>query len=238
MTATKKVELKDLTPEAKKALLVELAAEERNAKVHIESERKVYKELSSKSVDDVFPSIVKVHNEMSLMKGKVFRTFMSLVDMKVELYEVKKTQQSHTFMNAAGDKKVRIGYRVYDRYDDTKEAGIEKIYTYLGNLATDAGGKELMKAVDNLLKRDEAGNLKPGRVIELIKMAQESNSPLFKDGVEIIKEAHYFEQSAYYVEAEYKDENGNWHNVGLSVSSVDFSEADKKAIFKEDKVEK
>ena len=66
------------------------------------------------------------------------------------------------------------------------------------------------------------GNLKANRVLELLKLANESESELFQDGVQIIADSHRPEQSAHFIEAAHKNEEGQWCNIGLSISSVAF----------------
>lgn len=231
---TQKLNLNDLTPAQKQQLLLELESEKKAEDARKDAERKVYKELASKAVDDDFDKITRASMELSILKAQIFKTFMTLVKTKSELYNVSNSQQSHTFSNAAGDKRIRIGYRVFDRWDDTLEVGIAKVKEYLESLAKDSQAKEIMSLVNNLLKRDEKGNMRPSRVLELIKLSREIGNDKFQDGVEIIQKAHRVEVSSYFIEAEWMDTANSWHYVPLSIASVEFPVEDRKALFPEE----
>jgi len=216
------MDLKSLTPEQKAALFAELEQERLSEIAQKENERKQYKQLSEEAVESCFPTLENMSSAMSDIKKTVFDTFKTVIELKSELYKVKSEQRSHTFINAAGNKRITVGYRVLDRYDNTAEAGFEKIKQYLESL-TGSINNELSAIINNLLKRDSEGNMKASRVLELQKIAKEINDPLFLDGVKIIADAYKPDRSANFITAEYKNEIGVWNVVPLSVSSVDFA---------------
>lgn len=216
--------VKDLKPEEKKELLKQLQAEEAAEKVKIKEDRKAMKEMASETVIGAFGTLMEVSNLLSCCKRETFDNFDDLIKLKNQLYEVKDEQQSHTFSSLDGNKRITLGYRILDRYDESADAGIAKVREYVDSLAKDAASAKLVNMVNGLLRRDAKGNLKANRVLELLKMANDSDSELFKDGVQIIADAHRPEKSRYFVEAEYKNDEGKWCGVGLSISSVDFPE--------------
>lgn len=216
------MELKDLTPEQKQKLFAEMKEKEALKEKSKKEERKIFKDLSSKEVEEMLKPLQQLSSEMSAAKTKVFEAFKSLIEMKVELYNVKADQQSHTFSNKDNTKRIRLGYRVFDRYDDTAEMGIQKVREYIDTLAKDEETSVLVNMINKLLKRDIKGNLKANRVVDLVKLASDSDSELFKDGVQIIVDAHKPERSADFIEAEWKNDGGKWNSVPLSISSVPF----------------
>ena len=214
--------LSELSPEDKRKLLNELEAEQKTAAEQKAQERKSYKEIAGNTVDSIFPELENLSSFLSKVKKAAFDSFHTVIEMKNELYQVKLEQRSHSFSNNTGDKRVTVGYRTLDRYDDTAEAGIEKIKSYIESLVTEAN-KKTITIINSLLKKDDKGNLKASRVLELQKIAKDINEPLFTDGVEIIANAYKPDRSANFVSAEYKDENNNWITVPLSISSAEFA---------------
>lgn len=214
--------VKDLKPEEKQALLKELQAEE-NANIEKRKEdRKALKEMSSGTVEEMFTVLMQASKSLADVKSMVFNNFSHLVDMKCELYTVKDDQQSHTFSTLDGTKRISLGCRMLDRYDETADAGITKVREYMDSLVKDEESGKLVGMINSLLRKDAKGNLKANRVLELLKLANESDSELFKDGVQIIADSHRPEQSAHFIEAASKNEEGQWCNIGLSISSVAF----------------
>lgn len=218
------MKLENLSPQEKAELLNQLRKEEAQKEKSQKEERETLKGLASEEVIDKFKMLTLLSSEISKLKTVVFGSFENLIRMKTELYNVKSDQQSHTFSNKEISKRIKIGYRVYDRYDDTAELGIAKVREYIDSLIKDKDTAVLVGMVNKLLKKDVKGNLKANRVLDLIKMAKESGSQLFKDGVQIIVDAHRPERSSDFIEAEYKDERGAWHSVPLSISSAPFLE--------------
>ena len=216
------INIDEMTPEEQDRALQQLLAKKEAEKTRIKDDRIIYKELASKTVDEMFIPLQNASSALSDLKKLVFDNFAHILELKKELYEVKSEQQSHTFSNDEGTKRITMGYRVLDRYDDTAEAGISKVREYMDSLARDAESAKLVNMINSLLKRDPKGNLKANRVLELQKLASESDSETFKDGVQIISDAHKPQKSSDFIEADWKDEHGKWHSVALSISSVDF----------------
>ncbi|MCK5015822.1 MAG: DUF3164 family protein [Candidatus Peribacteraceae bacterium] len=216
------IDIDKMTAEEQEQALQQLMAKKEAEKVKVREDRQTYKELGSKAVDEMFIPLQNTSSALSDVKKLVFDNFAHLIDLKKELYDVKENQQSHTFSNMDVTKRITIGYRILDRYDDTAEAGIAKVREYMDSLVKDDDSARLVGMINSLLRRDPKGNLKANRVLELLKLASESDSALFKDGVHIIADAHRPEKSSEFIEAEYKDEHGKWHSVGLSISSVNF----------------
>lgn len=186
-------------------------------------ERKAYKELVNEMVPDVVKGIKHASTALSIAKENVFKAFEACVKLKFELFEVKETQQTHTFSDDAGNS-ITIGYNVIDGWDDTVNSGIAKIEEYIKSLASKNTDSETMTIINRLLKRDPKGNLKSSRVLELSSLAEEINNNLLTDGVRIIKEAYKPVRTSFFCEANEKDEAGNKVNIPLNISSVPFPE--------------
>ena len=106
-----------------------------------------------------------------------------------------------------------------DSFDDTVHSGIEKVKSYIYKSVQDENS-HLLEIVNLLLKKDKNGNLKASRVMELEKIAGNIDDPELTEGVQIIKEAWKPQKSKTFIEAYYKDENGNKVNIPLSMTTV------------------
>lgn len=210
-----------MSAQERKDLLKQLQADEQKAQEANKKERDVYKETVAKTVTETIKKMQNVSSLLSKAKADVFNDFSALLEMKKELYGYKEGQQSHSFTNDEGQT-IEVGCRIVDGWDDTVEAGVAKVSTYIDSLATDVKTAQLVKAIQNLLKKDAKGNLKANRVLELKNLAAELDNPGFTDGVEIIAAAYKPVRSAFFVEARTKDNTGKNQNVPLSITSVDF----------------
>jgi hypothetical protein len=214
------IDVSKLTPEQKAALLEELKKEEKT-KSDIEKEKRdEYKKMVGNIVEESFEKITDVSGLLGWVKKEVIENFQTVLDMKSELYGIKESQQSHSFTSEDGKKTIRIGYRMMDSFDDTVHTGIEKIRNYIYNLVDGENKKQITAILDTLLKKDKNGNLKASKVIELRKQAEIVTDEGFLEGVKIIEEAYKPVKSRMFVEAWYKDEQGNDVNVPLNITAA------------------
>lgn len=185
------------------------------------AERDAYRQVVNETVEEVFPLLKTLHEKLIEVKNLVFDNFDHALDLKAEIFGISNTQQSHTFSNESGDKSITIGYRVKESYDDTVDAGIEKVNAYLRGLAKDAETENLIETIMSLLSKDKQGNLNASRVIELEKIAIRSKDDLFLDGIRIIKEAYKPVRTCRFIDVKFKDDNGKWQPLPLAISAVD-----------------
>lgn len=201
----------------------ELQAELRKREQQQDEQRKNYKELVNTCVVDIISSLKAMSASLSQTKLNAFQDLKALLDTKVEVYDLKEAQQSHTFTDKQGNS-VTYGYRVLDGWDDTVNAGISKINEFLQSLIEDSNSAKLVNTINRLLKKDAKGNLKASRVLELTKMAEEFDDAVFTDGVSIITRAYKPVRSCFFIDASYTDEQGNKVNIPLSISAAPFPE--------------
>ena len=215
------MEIKDLTKEQKEALLKELEAEKASEAARIASERDAYKAIVDNTVREVIKRLREVSRFILEAKSEVFENFETVITMKGELYGVRDNQQTHTFTTTDGAMSITIGHRVNEGWDDTVNAGISKVQTFLQTLARDDNSAALVETVLRLLARDRKGNLKASKVLELDKLAARVGDKEFSDGIRIIKEAYRPTPTCQFVEASIKDAHGNWRNLPLSMSAIE-----------------
>lgn len=218
------INLADLTPEQRKALAGEALKAEKEALTKREDDRKAYKELVSEKVESLFPYLQSVSNQLSAAKQQVYDEFQAALEMKSDLYNISTDQNTHNFINAKADKRIILGACIKDDYDDTVNAGIKKVKDFISSLARDPESQMLVNSVLQLLARDQKGNLKASRVMQLRKMAETSGSDLFLDGVRIIEQAYCPVQSKTFVRAEFKTAAGVWVQIPLGMTEANGKE--------------
>ncbi|WP_086984860.1 DUF3164 family protein [Elizabethkingia miricola] len=224
----KTIDFNTLTPEQRAELLkqadpAELKASLAEKEQRKAEDRKAYKESVNEAVP-VFIKILKaISRDLSRAKKEIFEGLKFLLDLKAEAFDIKQGQQTHTFSDDKGNSIV-YGFRVIDDWDDTVNAGIDKIKTVIDGLANDENSAKLVNAVNRLLKKDAKGNLKASRVLELERLADDFNDEKFFDAVDIIKKAYKPVRSAFFIEAYETDAQGKKQSISLSITSVDFPE--------------
>ena len=210
MTAEEKAQFDAFKVEQAKKTAAEQARQNRDA----------YKALVNETINEMFPKLETISEGLARDKKSVYESFQQALLMKQDIYDVHADQRSNTFTNSEGTRRIILGQYVIDNYDDTVNEGIAKVREYIGSLAKDAESKMLVDGILKLLAKDQQGNLKASRVMQLRKMAQESASDLFIDGVRIIETAYRPAVSKFYVRAEKKNEQGAWVNIPLGMTEA------------------
>lgn len=214
------MDLNTLTPEQRQTLAREALEAERAQQQEKEADRQAYKDMVSEKVNAIFPLLITTSTSLTASKKNVYEEFALALGMKRELYDIKDTQNSHSFTNDRGDWRITLGCNTVDNYDDTANDGIAIVKEYISGLAKDENGRILVDAVMKLLSRDQKGTLKPSRVMQLRQMAYKSGDKRFMEGVQIIDVAYKPVPTKTYVRAEFKDENGAWKNLPLGMTEA------------------
>ena len=197
-----------------------LAKEKKAAEAKRKSDREAYTELVDETIAAVMPELTNISEAIAQKKTAAAEAFLGALEMKAELFGVKDDQQSHTFTNSEGTMRITIGHYMLDNYRDTVNEGIAMVKTYIESQARDDASRALVKAILRLLSRDEAGNLKASRVLQLQKMAEETGDERFIEGVRIIQESYQPMPSKDYIRAAVRDESGAWVAIPLSMTDV------------------
>lgn len=213
------INLENLTEEQKKELKRKFAEEEAEKEKLRKEKIEEYKNLVDECVMKGIQKAKYVSEMIANEKKEIQDMFKTLIALKAEMYGLRDNQQSNTFTTSDGNYSITLGYRVIDSFDDTVHTGIAKAKNYINRILKDEN-KELQKVLDLLLKKDKNGNLKASRVIELERIALEIGDEELTDGVRIIKEAWKPQKSRTFIEASYKDENGNKINIPLSMTTI------------------
>lgn len=185
--------------------------------------RKDYTEMVDGEIASAIPELLSISESIGTVKKSVLENFQAILAMKGEMYREKRgadmSNFSHTFTNTAGTMRITIGQYMNDDYLDTAETGIEMIRDYISSLATDEKSRALVSMVMKLLAKDGRGTLKAQRIIQLRKIADESGSTQFIEGVRIIEEAYRPTASRTYLRAWKRNEKTNgWDPIPLGMT--------------------
>lgn len=187
-------------------------------------QREDYAKLVDEELATAIPELRALSEQIKSVKDTIFGNFKTVLDMKSDIIGLKDGGQfSHTFTNSESTLRITLGVNTVDGYRDTVEDGIAMVRAYIESLATDDKSKALVSAVLRLLSRDKQGSLKASRVLQLRKMAEESNDERFMEGVKIIEESYQPTETRSYIRAQYRDGSGNnaWKNIPLNITDVD-----------------
>lgn len=187
--------------------------------------REEYNDLVDTEIKEAYTVLSSLSYEMAKAKQQVFDSFRTVIEMKTEqmgLGNGKEGEQyTHTFTNSNSTLRVRLGNYTLDTYRDTVEEGIKMVTTYIESLAKDDTSSALVSAVLRLLSRNKMGQIQASRVLQLRKLAEESENETFLEGVRLIEESYHPQVSKSFVRMDQKDpDTGEWRAIPLNISGV------------------
>ncbi len=213
---TPKLDLKNLSEKELRAELLK----RQNAKANIKA---TLEDLKTETIPLYFEQLKKWSDEGVLLKAHIFKEIKSMLQMKLEAYDEKTDQKSHTFTTKEGTS-IIIGYNENAGYTDDVYLGVAKVKSFINSLISDKKTATLVNQINRLLRPDKKGNLDPKRVLELKQMANDYNDISLIEGVEIIENAYTPKLSSWYIKASFKNNVGIEQNLPLSMSSIPFPE--------------
>ncbi len=214
------MDITNLTKEEREQLLAQLSEEKRQEELRVQNERESYKELVDSTVKSAVKKLQALSNEMMQVKQEVFRDFAELIATKNELFSVKVNRQSDSFTTSDGTMNITLGNRTNEGWDDTVEAGIEKVKEYMSSLATNEETAMLIETIMGLLSKDRKGTLKANKVLELERLAVKSQDAKFLEGIKIIKDAYRPVPTCQFISVRIKDKEGKEQQLPLSLSNM------------------
>lgn len=216
------MDLSKLTLEERAELKAQLDAEEKAEAARIENERKAYKELVDLTIISCSNKLMKLSAEMQRVKQEVFQECAALTKTKDELFKTKRNRKSDTFTTSDNKYSLKLGIRTNEGWDDTVDAGLEKIDDFLETLVSDEKSAALVSTIRRLLAKDAKGNLRASKVLELKQLASKLNDELFDEAIKIIEHAYKPVPSCQFITLDVRDddEEGKMKNVPLSISAM------------------
>jgi hypothetical protein len=196
-------------------------AERKAAREAAKRERAVYNQMVDDEVDRAIPVLQELSERIKESKRETLDNFAAILSMKGDVLKITRPdQKSHTFTNSPGDKRIIIGRCLADGWRDTVEEGIAIVKESVLSLIKDKDTKALVDQILRLLARDNDGNLKAAKVLQLRKMADELHNDRLNDGLAIIEESYLPATSKTYIRAGYKDEQGAWRYIPLGITEA------------------
>lgn len=216
--------MKELSQEERKRIAEQYLAEKAKENRDKEAEKARYKKNREKFVRTNFSKAQKLSNQLIELKNKMFEEAEGIINQKNTIFNVKDGRRSDTFTSETGDISIKMGYRVYDGWDDSAEIGVTMVEEYLQSLAKDEESSVLVQCIRQLLSQSKKGNLKANKVLELQKIASKVKNTRFVEGIQLIANAYRPLPSCTFVEIRYKDKNGKERSLPLSMSAMEVKE--------------
>ncbi|MEI7486823.1 MAG: hypothetical protein WCJ72_05345 [Chryseobacterium sp.] len=195
------IDITTLTPEQKKALQADLAAENKAEKQKKANDKKIIKGLKNDFVLGNVDFFIDKRNDVENRVLKMFKDLETVIELDSSLYgDKKKEQDSYSHTLDDGSAYMQIGWNVSPTFNGTEAHGITKLKDFMASLAGETENEKLlMKFLNVALKTDVKGNYNPRKVRDLDSMREDAGSELFNEAMDIINEAMIDIRTSRYV---------------------------------------
>ncbi|SMG35786.1 hypothetical protein [Sphingobacterium psychroaquaticum] len=202
-------EITKMTAAERKALMADLAKQEKAEKAQRADDIDAYKKLVDELVMKQAPELADFGTMQNIKVEETFKAFGQALEIKKELFGYNDTQASHTFSSRDGMGSIVIGYNEIIGFDGTENAGVIKIREYMTSLAADDPKRKiLIRFLETFMKPNKKGELNPTRIVELVGLKQEADDEGFSEGVDIIVNAQFKTRTTTYVKGWFKRQDG------------------------------
>lgn len=215
------MDITKMTTAERASLKAQLEAEERAEKQKREDDITAYKNGVDEFCRTGFSRLQALSEQMRAERDRVFAEAEALIQMKDDLFKTKTDRHTNSFTTSDSKITMTLGNRTNDGWDDTVNAGVAKVKTFIGSLAKDADSAALAEMVMNLLAKDRKGNLKASRVLQLREIAKKSGFPELIEATDIIQAAYQPVDTCQFISAQYKDDSGVKHVLPLSLAAME-----------------
>ena len=197
------------------------AQAKKNAREKARKDREAYARLVDEQIAQAIPELQDLSERIREVKNRTLDGFGQALSIKADVLKLtRENQKSHTFTNSKDDGRIVIGRYTTDAWKDTVEDGIAIVKESVIGLIRDDETKALVNQIIRLIARDQSGNLKAAKVLQLDRLAAELNNDRLDEGIAIIKEAHIPSLSRTYIRAECRDEKGAWRPIPLGITEA------------------
>jgi hypothetical protein len=197
-------------------------AEQRKKQEALEliQKKAVYEELVEDILRQAVFRLTAISASLSAEKRRVYDDFNAVIATKDEIFGLKEGQRSNTFTSKDGKTRLILGYNTIDAYSDTAEIGIAKVKEFMISLIDGDKTRALVNQINSLMAKDQKGNLKPSRVAQLSKLANELQSEELQEAVRFITDAYAPQLSKQFVRLQIKNGLNEWKDVPLGMTEA------------------
>lgn len=204
----------DLSLEEIERIYKERQEQERQDK---EAKRREYEEMREETINSLFIKAVAVSEQLSKFKQHAFGEMEALFEVLVE-YSKRHAEGKGNFEIKSEDdtKKAVFKQQENGEFDERSKQAEAHIQEFVQSEFKDERTKKL---ITKLLERKK-GQLDIKLVQKLYSMEEDFSDERWKEGIRLLKESWHPTNTKTYLNLYYRDDNGRWTGVPLSLSAV------------------
>ncbi|WP_392471273.1 DUF3164 family protein [Sphingobacterium cellulitidis] len=213
-------DISTMTPEQRKALMQQLAKEEKAEKAKKAKAKKAYEKDRDTSVEELFSEAEQISLAMARFKTKM-HAVMEKQQEKLNEYGGVRSDSKGGFSLTHTDGTMRVTRRrdTDPTWDERANKAEELIRSFLSD-SVKKSNKEMYELLMTFIARNDKGELEYASVMRLIQHEHLYNDPRWIEGLQLIKESYRILFKAYSYEFKFKNPVGKWERLKMNFSEL------------------
>jgi hypothetical protein len=214
-------DISTLTADQRKALMAELAKEEKAEKKKRLNAKKKYESNKDTSIEELMEEAV----ELSLTIARFKKKTHAVMDIHREAINEyggirSNSQGGFTIENSQNNKKIMRRRDTDPSWDERANKAVEIIKDFLLSEGIKKTSGKVHPILMGFIQRNNNGDLEYAKVMELLEYEDTFQDPRWVKGLQLIKEGYSITFKKFGYEFKTKDKNGKWNRLELNFSSL------------------
>ncbi|AIM38068.1 hypothetical protein KO02_16280 [Sphingobacterium sp. ML3W] len=210
-----------LTADERKALMAELAKEEKAEKKKRLNAKKKYESNKDTSIEELMEEAV----ELSLTIARFKKKAHAVMDIHREAINEyggirSNSQGGFTIENSQNNKRIMRRRDTDPSWDERANKAVEIIKDFLLSEGIKKTSGKIHPILMGFIQRNNNGDLEYAKVMELLEYEDTFQDPRWVKGLQLIKEGYSITFKKFGYEFKTKDKNGKWNRLELNFSSL------------------
>ena len=213
-------DISTMTAEERKALMQQLAKEEKAEKAKKVRAKKLYEKKRDSSIEELYDEAEQLSLAMIRFKNKVHA---HMEDNRKELNEYggirSDSKGGFTLTHSNGETKVSRRRDTDPSWDERANKAEELIRSFLAD-SVKKSNKEMYELLMTFIARNDNGELEYASVMRIIQHEHLYQDPRWIEGLRLIKESYKIVFKAYSFEFKKKNPVGKWERLKLNFNEL------------------
>ena len=215
------IDTNKMTADERKALMAELAKENKAEKAKRLKAKKKYESNKDTSIDELMEEAVELSLTIARFKKKTHAVMDIHRDAINEYGGIRSNSQGgFTIENTQNNKRIMRRRDTDPNWDERAKKAVELIKEFLLSEGIKKTSGRVHGILMGFIQRNQNGDLEYAKVMELLQYEDTFQDPRWLNGLQLIKEGYSITFKKFGYEFKTKDQNGKWNRLELNFSSL------------------
>lgn len=212
--------LKDLTPEERKRLMLQLAEEEKKEQKQIEKRRKMYEEARDVMINCQYAEACEIAGILKEFKDRLHAAFEHHEEELRKYGGIRSNSKGgFSLIHSNGDIRVRRLRGTEPVWDERGAKGVDLIADFLKDTIKKRD-LDTYEILIGFIQKNDKGDLEYSKVMQLLQHRDRFDDERWLKGLSLIQESYSISLRAYSYNFQKKNAEGKWESLEINFTSI------------------